>query len=314
MTSRWRILTDNLARGLILLLSVTAIGTIALIFVFIFREAAPVFTDPSVMTEASLAHYFEPIEGADTLSRYLWQPVGLVPKYSLVPLILGTLKTTLLAVIIAAPLAIAAALYTSEFAPAAIREVIKPAIEMLAGIPSVVLGFFALVILASWLQHLFGFQSRLNAVTAGAALALALIPVIFTICEDAINAVPQNLREASLALGASRWQTAVRVVVPAALPGVFAGLVLGFGRAVGETMIVLMASGNAAITSLDLSDSVRTLAATIAAELGEVIFGSAHYHTLFFIGALLFAVTFAINSAGVYVIGRLRRRMLGPAQ
>jgi phosphate transport system permease protein len=123
--------------------------------------------------------------------------------------------------------------------------------------------------------------------------------------------VPRTIREASLALGASRWQTAVRVVLPAAMPGVFASLVLGFGRAVGETMIVLMASGNAAITSLDFSDSVRTLAATIAAELGEVIFGSPHYHALFFIGALLFVVTFAINSVGAYVIGRVERKMLG---
>jgi len=151
----------------------------------------------------------------------------------------------------------------------------------------------------------------LNGVPAGTALALALIPIIYTVCEDAMNAVPQSYREASLALGASRWQTAIHAVLPAALPGIFASLVLGFGRAVGETMIVLMASGNAAITSLDFTDSVRTLAATIAAELGEVIFGSPHYHTLFFIGALLFVVTFIINSIGVCVISHLQRRMLG---
>jgi len=138
-----------------------------------------------------------------------------------------------------------------------------------------------------------------------------LIPIIYTVSEDALNAVPQSLREASLALGATRWQTATRVVLPAALPGIFASLILGFGRAVGETMIVLMASGNAAITSWRFTDSVRTLAATIAAELGEVVFGSPHYHVLFFIGALLFVVTFIVNSVGVYIIHRVQRRLRG---
>jgi len=305
---RW---IDRWAHRVIFMLSLTAIVTIVLIFIFIFREALPILTDPEIQREASLRHFFHPMEGPDLASRYMWQPVALVPKYSLIPLILGTLKTTLVALGIAAPLAIAAALYTSEFAPSRIRELIKPAIELLAGIPSVVLGFFALIVLATWMHRLFGFETRLNAITAGTALALALIPIIYTVSEDALNAVPRSLREASLALGATRWQTATRVVLPAALPGVFASLVLGFGRAVGETMIVLMASGNAAITSWRFTDSVRTLAATIAAELGEVVFGSPHYHVLFFIGALLFVVTFAVNSAGVYIIHRVQRRLRG---
>jgi phosphate transport system permease protein len=308
---RRRLWADRWAHRGILLLSLTAIATIVLIFIFIFREALPILADPAIQQEASLHHFFLPMEGPDWASRYMWQPIAVVPKYSLIPLVLGTLKTTLVALLIAAPLAIAAALYTSEFAPARIREVIKPAIELLAGIPSVVLGFFALIVLATWMQRLFGFETRLNAVTAGTALALALIPIIYTVSEDALNAVPRSLREASLALGATRWQTATRVVLPAALPGIFASLVLGFGRAVGETMIVLMASGNAAITSWRLTDSVRTLAATIAAELGEVVFGSPHYHVLFFIGALLFVVTFTVNSMGVYIIHRVQRRLRG---
>jgi len=308
---RRRLWADRWAHRGILLLSLTAIATIVLIFIFIFREALPILADPAIQQEASLRHFFLPMEGPDWASRYMWQPIAVVPKYSLIPLVLGTLKTTLVALLIAAPLAIAAALYTSEFAPARIREVIKPAIELLAGIPSVVLGFFALIVLATWMQRLFGFETRLNAVTAGTALALALIPIIYTVSEDALNAVPRSLREASLALGATRWQTATRVVLPAALPGIFASLVLGFGRAVGETMIVLMASGNAAITSWRLTDSVRTLAATIAAELGEVVFGSPHYHVLFFIGALLFVVTFTVNSMGVYIIHRVQRRLRG---
>jgi len=308
---RQRLWADRWARRIILALSLTAIATIILIFIFIFREALPILTDPTIQQEASLRHLFHPMGGPDLASRYMWQPIALVPKYSLVPLILGTLKTTLVALLIAAPLAIAAALYTSEFAPARIREAIKPAIELLAGIPSVVLGFFALIVMATWMQQLFGFETRLNAITAGAALALALIPIIYTVSEDALNAVPHSLREASLALGATRWQTATRVVLPAASPGIFASLVLGFGRAVGETMIVLMASGNAAITSWRFTDSVRTLAATIAAELGEVVFGSPHYHVLFFIGALLFVVTFIVNSVGIYIIHRVQHRLRG---
>lgn len=302
---------ERFAHGVIFAVALTTVVIIGLIFVFIFSEALPVLTDSAIMREANVRRFFWPMEGEGSASRYVWQPVGALPKYSLIPLIVGTLKTTVIALTIAAPLAIAAALYTSEFAPARVREVIKPVIELLAGIPSVVLGFFTLVVLAGWMQRLFGFESRLNALTAGAALALALIPIIYTVCDDALTAVPSSYREASLALGASRWQTAMGVVVPAARPGIFAALVLGFGRAVGETMIVLMASGNAAIVSADVTDSVRTLSATIAAELGEVVFGEPHYHTLFFIGALLLVATFILNSCGAYVIRRTQRRLQG---
>jgi len=229
------------------------------------------------------------------------------------PLFLGTRRGTITAMLFAVPLAVAAAFYTAEFAPGWVREVIKPAVELLAGFPSVVLGFFALIVFASWLQNLFDLDYRLNAVNAGLALALAVIPIIYTVCEDALGAVPRRLREASWALGATRAETALRVVLPAALPGIFAGIVLGFGRAIGETMIVLMASGNAAITSWSFVESVRTLSATIAAELAEVVFGSPHYRVLFFIGLLLFLFTLAINSFGAWVMGRWRRRLAGSA-
>jgi phosphate transport system permease protein len=182
---------------------------------------------------------------------------------------------------------------------------------LLAGIPSVVLGFFALLILASWLQDGFGFTYRLNAYNAGLALGIALLPIVFTISEDGLAAVPRGYREASMALGATRMQTAIKVVLPAAAPAVFAAFVLAFGRALGETMILLMAGGNAAIASLSLNDPLRTLSATIAAELGEVVFGSAHYAALFFIGTLLFVITFISNSAGNLIIARMRRRMQG---
>jgi phosphate transport system permease protein len=181
----------------------------------------------------------------------------------------------------------------------------------LAGIPSVVLGFFALIVLASAIQDIFDFTFRLNAINAGIALGLAVIPIIYTLSEDALNAVPRQYREASLALGATTWQTAWTVALPAALPGIFASIVLGFGRAVGETMIVLMASGNAGIISWNFGESIRTLSATIAAELGEVVFGTAHYHALFFIGALLFVVTFAINLSGALYVERLKAKLTG---
>jgi len=190
-----------------------------------------------------------------------------------------------------------------------VRELVKPAVEMLAGIPSVVLGFFALIVMASWLQDTFGFESRLNAVVAGLALSFAIVPVIFTISEEAFGAVPRSYVEGSIALGAARWQTTVKVILPAAGPGLAAAVALGLGRAVGETMIVLMASGNAPILSASPTDSVRTLSATIAAELAEVVFGGPHYTVLFFLGALLFLTTFVINTLGDWTIQRMKRKM-----
>jgi phosphate transport system permease protein len=192
-----------------------------------------------------------------------------------------------------------------------VREVVKPAIELLAGIPSVVLGFFGLIVLATVLQTFFHYDSRLNAFVGGIALGLAVIPVVFTISEDALTSVPKSYSHAALALGAAPWQVAWQVVLPAALPGVFAACVLGFGRAIGETMVVLMASGNASIVSLSIFDSCRTITASIAAELAEVVFGGAHYRILFLLGTLLFAVTFLTNLAGDVIIHRLKGRLEG---
>jgi phosphate transport system permease protein len=241
-----------------------------------------------------------------------WQPVSDVPKYGFVPLFFGSLKTTLIALLFAAPLAILAALYTSTFAPRRLREVIKPTIELLAGFPSVVIGFFALIVMATYFQDIFGYTYRLNSFVGGIAMGLAVIPIIYTISEDALTAVPQPLRDASTALGATKWQTAVRVVLPAAIPGVFASLILGFGRAFGETMIALMATGNAAMTSADPFEPVRTFAATIGAEMAEVVFGDEHYNVLFLIGAMLFVFTFVMNSiVEFYIRKRLIKRIQG---
>jgi len=280
----------------------SAVAGLLLIVVFVLRESLPVLLDPETRKEASLSRFF---------GISMWQPVGDVPKYGITPLLVGTLKVVLVAMGFAVPVGVMAAVFASEFAPARVREALKPVVELLAGIPSVVLGFFALIVLASWVQAVTGAPSRLNALNAGFALGLGILPTIFSVCEDALRAVPRSYREASLALGASRWATAWHVTLPAAGAGVSAGILLGLARAVGETMIVLMASGNAALISGSPLESVRTLSATIAAELAEVVVGSPHYATLFFLGGILFATTFAINVVAGLFVERLRRRLAG---
>lgn len=241
-----------------------------------------------------------------------WLPVSEKPRYGILPLIVGTFKITIIALLFAAPLAILAALYTASFASKRMKEIIKPTIEMLAGFPSVVIGFFALMVLASFLQDVFNYDTRLNSFVGGIAMGIAAIPIIFTITEDALTAVPKSYYEASLALGASKWQTAFFVILPAATPGIFAAILLGIGRVFGETMIALMATGNAAQMGLNPFESVRTLAATIGAEMAEVVFGDTHYNVLFLIGSLLFIFTFVLNAiAEFYVKGKLMKRIQG---
>ncbi len=357
----------------IFLVATTAILMVFLIFVFVAREALPVFlgqTNSSLVQEVlpvekmntltpvelqkylglSAKQYREldresiralmevKIEGATEASHdkdaglnttawryligphqwtgyerpaYIWQPVSQIHKYNIVPLLIGSLKVTLVALLFSVPLALGAAIYVSQLASTRAREWLKPSIELLAGIPSVVLGFFALLVLATLLQKLFGYQGRLNALVAGVALGLAVIPVVFSIAEDALSSVPRSYTQAALALGSSRWQTAWQIVLPAALPGVFAAVVLGFGRAMGETMVVLMASGNASIVSGSIFDSTRTITATIAAELAETVFGGHHYRVLFMLGTLLFIITFVSNLAAGQVITHLKSRMEG---
>jgi phosphate transport system permease protein len=266
----------------------------------------------SAINTAKLRYMLRPYQWTDyERPEYIWQPVSDVPKYNLVPLIIGSLKITLVALVFSVPLALAAAIYVSQLASPSVREIAKPIIELLAGIPSVVLGFFALIVMATVLQKISGSHSRLNALCAGLALGFAVVPVVFSIAEDALTSVPRSYVHAALALGASRWKAAWQVVLPAALPGVFAAVLLGFGRAIGETMVVLMASGNASIVSWNLFQSARTITATIAAELGEVVFASAHYRILFLIGVLLFVVTFVTNFFADLVMHGLKARLEG---
>lgn len=242
--------------------------------------------------------------------EYIWQPVGDIHKYNIVPLLVGSLKTTLVGLLFAVPLALAAAIYVSQLAPPRVKEWVKPAIELLSGIPSVVVGSFALLVLATVLQNVFGYTTRLNAFVAGIALGFAVIPIVFSIAEDALTSVPRSYSQAALAIGASKWRTAWDIVLPAALPGVFASVVLGFGRAIGETMIVLMVC-SASVMSWNIFDSARSITTTIAAEMAEAVAGGHHYRILFTLGALLFAVTFVTNFIGDMVIHRLKGRLEG---
>lgn len=366
---------EFVAEKLIFTVSLTAIATVFLIFLFVGKEAWPVFAgrissaatqeakvvaveDMDSLSPEELRKYLDlsPAEFRDmdretlkslmeirveaaeettvdkdatvnTLEwRYLlrpyqwsdyerpvhvWQPISKVHKYNLVPLVVGSLKATVVALLFAVPLSLGAALYVSQLAGARAKEWIKPAIEMLSAIPSVVLGAFAALVMATALQRLLGYPYRLNAFLAGIALGLATIPMVFSIAEDALTSVPRSYSEAALALGASRWSTACHVVVPAALPGLFAAVLLGFGRCIGETMVVLVASGNAAMLSASLFDPTRTITATIAAELGETVVGGHHYRMLFVLGTLLFAATFLTNLAGDLVMHRLKKRLEG---
>ncbi|WNG35861.1 phosphate ABC transporter permease subunit PstC [Archangium violaceum] len=310
--ARRRQIREKLIAGFITVMAFTGIAALVLILVFVAKEALALFLEEEARKEASLSKMFLPqVVRAGKPAAFVWQPVSSVPKVSMIPLFIGTLKTTLVSMVVAVPVGVAGALFAAEFAPRKLREVLKPTIELLAGIPSVVLGFFALMVLASFMQDTFGLSSRLNAVVAGLGLSLAIVPVIFTVAEDALTSVPRSYREASLALGATPWETAWKVVLPAAAPGILAACVLGFGRAIGETMIVLMASGNAAIVSASLSDSVRSMSATIAAEMGEVVVGSPHYSLLFFIGVELFLFTFILNMLANVWTRKVLKRLSG---
>jgi phosphate transport system permease protein len=325
--------SDWLAEKVIKAVAFLSIAVVILIFIFVFREAFPIFKMDKREVVSTETLVQETYDGSETeaktannadnqvdnsnkkqeiidkpsssLLSNTWMPVSDNPRYGLWPLFLGTLKVTLIALLFAAPISILAAIYTAMFAKPAIREIIKPVIELLAGFPSVVIGFFALMVMATVFQNIFGYASRLNAFVGGIAMGLAAIPIIYTLTEDALTAIPKTFTEASLGLGASRRQTAFYVVLPAAVPGIFAAVVLGLGRIFGETMIALMATGNAAMISMNPFDSVRTLSATIGAEMAEVVFGDTHYNVLFLIGSLLFIFTFALNALAEFYFKNL---------
>ena len=232
----------------------------------------------------------------DVLAGAEWFPTATpAPQFGFLPLITGTLWVSLFAILIALPFGLAVAIYMSEVANPRIRNLLKPVIELLSGIPSVVYGFFGLIVIVPFLQQAFGLPVGESGLAGALVLAIMALPTIITVTEDAMRGCPRAMREASLALGASQWQTIYKVVMPYSISGITSGVVLGIGRAVGETMAVLMVTGNAAVIPHSILEPLRTIPATIAAELGEAPAGGAHYQALFLLGVVLFFISLLIN-------------------
>jgi phosphate transport system permease protein len=251
--------------------------------------------------------FFVEVNPIDFFTGSQWDPDSSNNKYSVLPLLASTGLVALGSMLIAVPLGILTAAFLSEIAPHQVRMVLKPMIEMLAAIPSVAIGFLGIVLVGPGIAYLFGIQNGLNALNGSVLLAVMALPTIITISEDAISSVPKSHREASLALGANKWETLFQVTIPAAFPGLIAAVMLGLGRALGETMTVLMATGNVAVIPSGFLDSIRTITATIAIEIGEVPYQTTHYYALFAIAALLFLITLTVNLLGEYFANHLRK-------
>jgi phosphate transport system permease protein len=237
-----------------------------------------------------------------------WYPTSSPGKYGFVPLMLGSLLATGVALVVAVPIGIASSVYIAEFTGTRLKETMKSIIEFMAAVPSVVYGLLGIAYLVPLIKDVFDIPTGLTALTAGLILGAMSIPTIISISEDALNAVPMELRRGSAALGNTRWQTTYKVTVPSASSGIFAAVMLGLGRAIGETMAVLMLAGNSARVTLSPLEPVRAMTATIAAEMGEVVQGGLHYSVLFTIGLVLFAITFIINLSADMVLERQRKR------
>ncbi|MEX0788613.1 MAG: phosphate ABC transporter permease subunit PstC [Anaerolineales bacterium] len=271
----------------------SAVAFIGMIFVFLILEGAPTLGQVPVSTLVGERWY--PIEG----------------QFGMLPLLFGSFLVTVGAALVAVPLGVGTAIFISEVAPRWARELLKPLIELLAGFPSVMLGFLGIVILAPQLYSILGLATGLTAFTGALLLGWIALPTVVSVGEDALDAVPRTYREAAMALGATSWQTIWRVTLPAARSGVLTGVLLGMGRALGETMAVMMVTGNAPTLPTGLEAifrPIRTMTATIAAEMGEVAQGSVHYHTLFFIGIVLFLTSLIVNLAAASVVFRQRTR------
>ena len=289
---------EQLIRAAWFTCAIFAVVTIFFILAFLVVDAYPVFRSEGVWS---------------FLSGPTWNPTGAIPAYGIWPLIVGTLLVTLGAMAIAIPLGIGSAIFIAELAPYRVKAVVKPAIELLAGIPSVVFGFFGLIVLTNWIRVNFAVPTGETWLAGSILLAVMALPTIISVSEDAIASAPREYKEGSLALGATRWQTISRVVTPAALSGITAAIILGIGRAVGETMAVLMVTGNAAIIPdpvWNVLTPVRTLTGTLGIEMGEVAIGSLHYHALFGVAAVLLVITLIVNLAATLILARIKERTM----
>lgn len=285
-------LKEKLVRYILAGMAGSSLLALAGIVIFLFMEGLPLF-----------AHY--PV--MDFLFGRLWYPTEDPGLFGIFPLLIASLAVTLFSSLLAVPLGVLTAVYLTEIAHPAVRRIIKPFVELLAALPSVVLGFLGMVVLAPMLQDYLGAATGLNLLNASIVLAFMSVPTICSVSEDALYSVPRDLREASLALGATRWQTTVRVVIPAALSGIGTAVMLGMSRAIGETMVVLMVAGGAGIIPTSLLDPVRPMPASIAAEMAEAPFRSEHYHALFAIGIVLFMLTLAFNMLAAHIAEKHRQ-------
>ncbi|MBS5049838.1 MAG: phosphate ABC transporter permease subunit PstC [Desulfovibrionaceae bacterium] len=275
-----RTVKEGLVRWTLGLVAMTSLLTLGGIMVFLFLDGLPLFRDYPVLS---------------FLFGMFWYPTSNPPDFGIFPLIVGSLAVTALSALIAVPLGVMTAAYLAEIAPVSTRRVVKPFVELLAALPSVVIGFFGMVIVAPFLQDYMGAYTGLNLFNASLMLAFMSVPTICSVAEDAMHAVPDSLREASLALGATRWETLVRVVAPASLSGIGTAVMLGMSRAIGETMVGLMVAGGAAMIPLSVFDPVRPMPASIAAEMAEAPYRGEHYFALFAVGMVLFLFTLAFN-------------------
>jgi phosphate transport system permease protein len=275
-----RKLKEFVIEKLILFCGLASIFFVVLIFLFLLKEGLAVFktvTPPQFLFGKS------------------WYPISEPPHLGILPLILGSLMVTLGAALISIPIGVACAVYIAEVAPLKIKEILKSGIELLAAIPSVVLGFIGMVTLVPWIKSIFHLPTGLTALSGAVMLAFMAMPTIVSIAEDALYSVPKTYKEGALALGATHWQAIHRVILPAASSGIMAAVMLGIGRVIGETMAVMMITGNAAVIPHSILQPVRTLTATIAAEMGEAVVGSEHYFALFAVGIVLFVISFIVN-------------------
>ena len=265
---------------------------VVLIFIFLIKEGIL---------------FFKYVQFKDFIVGKNWYPISNPAQFGMLPLILGSLLVTLGAMIISIPLGVACALYIAEVVNPKLKDLLKTGVELLAAIPSVVIGFIGMVTLVPLVKNIFHLPTGLTALSGSIMLAFMAMPTIVSIAEDAITVVPRRYKEAALALGATHWQALYRVILVAAAPGIFAAIMLGIGRVIGETMAVMMITGNAAVIPHSFLQPVRTLTATIAAEMGESIRGSNHYYALFAVGIILFVITFIINFIADVFLHRIKK-------
>jgi phosphate transport system permease protein len=294
--------TAHLGRAFLFLVTCTSVISVLLIFIFIIREALPFVMQPTLkVTFSRLWEFFTSVQ---------WFPEAVPGEFGALSLIVGSIYVTFGALLFAVPTSLLAAMFLSDIAPFHIKQICKPVIEILAAIPSVAYGFFAVLVVAPWLQSHLGLSTGTNALNASIMLAIMATPTIVSVADDAMSSTGRSIREASYALGATRAETLIKVVMPAAHSGIIAAVILGMMRAIGETMVVWMAAGNASQIPqpwYNITAAVRTMTATIAGDMGETVKGSQHYHALFMVGLALLAVTFGLNLSSEYFLAQARK-------